>query len=261
LVVEYDGTSFHGWQEQRNAERTVVGALRRALEQAQASVLELGGAGRTDAGVHALGQVAHLRLARPSRPEALRRALNATLPVGVHVLSLVPAPARFHARHDAIARTYLYQLSRRRTALGKRYVWWVRDELDVRRLRQAAELMVGRHDFRHFCEAAAQQQSTVVVVDEVSVTEVGALVLIRLTASHFLWKMVRRVVGTLVRAASGGLAQSEVATLLSGETLAAGRGTPAEWTAPAAGLFLERVRYSDDPPLEPPTAVINVQPE
>jgi tRNA pseudouridine38-40 synthase len=261
LEIEYDGTSFHGWQPQRSEERTVMGALQRALEAAEVKVLDLGGAGRTDAGVHALAQVAHLRLAQSVRPEPLRRALNAELPVGVHVLSLAPAPARFHARFDAVARTYLYQLSRRRTALGKRFVWWVRDELDLARLRTAADLVLGRHDFRQFCEAPAQQTSTIVVVDAVTIVEAGGLVLVRLTASHFLWKMVRRVVGALVRAASGGLELDELAVLISGASLPKGRGAPAEWTAPASGLFLERVHYPSDPPLAPPTPVVHVSPE
>lgn len=238
-----------------------MGALLRALEEASVEVLDLGGAGRTDAGVHALAQVAHLRLAQPARTELLRRAINAALPVGVHVLALSPAPARFHARHDAVARTYLYQLSRRRTALGKRFVWWLRDELDLGRMRAAAALVAGRHDFRHFCEAPAKQASTLVVVDEVTVVEEGALVLVRITASHFLWRMVRRVVGALVRTATGALELDDLAAMLDGTSLAAGRGTPAEWTAPASGLFLERVRYPQDPPLGPPAPVIHVAPE
>jgi tRNA pseudouridine38-40 synthase len=261
LVLEYDGTSFHGWQQQKNAERTVAGALRRAVEEAGGEIRDLAAAGRTDAGVHALGQVAHLRLAREREPETLRRAINAALPASVHVLSLAAAPDRFHARHDAVDRTYLYQLSRRRSALAKRAIWWVREPLDVALLRRAATLAVGRHDFRSFCEAPAAQKSTLVEVAAAEVAEAGALVLIRLTASHFLWKMVRRLVGAFVRVGTGELRLDELESLLAERPLAAERGTPAEWTAPAAGLFLERVRYGAGERLPPLAAVTPLGPE
>ncbi|HXT22021.1 MAG TPA: tRNA pseudouridine synthase A, partial [Thermoanaerobaculia bacterium] len=125
LTLEYDGTRYHGWQVQQNA-RSVAGELQRALAAAGVEVVELGGSGRTDAGVHALAQVAHLRLRRKEDAEKLRLAVNDRLPADIHVLALAPAPDRFHARHDAAARSYLYQLATRRTALHKRYVWWVR---------------------------------------------------------------------------------------------------------------------------------------
>jgi tRNA pseudouridine38-40 synthase len=255
LLIEYDGTSFHGWQQQKNAERTVAAALRRALGETGAQVLDLGAAGRTDAGVHALGQVAHLRLAEPREAEALRRAVNAALPASVHVLALAEAPPRFHARHDAVDRTYLYQLSRRRSALAKRAIWWVRRPLDVGHLRRATAAAVGRHDFRCFCEAPSAQSSTVVELVAAEVAEAGALVLVRLTASHFLWKMVRRLVGAFVQVATGELRLDELDALLAARPLPADRGGPATWTAPASGLFLEAVRYPGDGPLPPLTPV------
>src|SRR5213594_2141738 len=130
LTIEYKGTRYQGWQEQATG-RTVQGELRKAAKDYFREEVELGGSGRTDAGVHALAQVAHLRLRRRENPERLRRALNDALPPDVHVLEVDPAPERFHARHDAVARSYLYQLATRRTALHKRFVWWVREPLDV----------------------------------------------------------------------------------------------------------------------------------
>ncbi|HVS01975.1 MAG TPA: tRNA pseudouridine(38-40) synthase TruA, partial [Thermoanaerobaculia bacterium] len=197
LTLEYDGTRFRGWQVQQNA-RSVAGELHRALAAAGAEGGELGGSGRTDAGVHALAQVAHLRLRRPIDPGRLRRELNAALPPDIHVLALEPAAGRFHARHDALSRSYLYQVSRRRTAFAKRFVWWVKSPLDVAAMQQAATIFVGRHDFRLFCQRPEEQASTLVEVEGVEVAAAGALVLVRIVASHFLWKMVRRVVGTLV---------------------------------------------------------------
>ncbi len=151
MTLEYEGTRYHGWQEQKNA-RSVSGELRRAIEEAGGTVRELGGSGRTDAGVHALAQVAHLRLARQVDPEPFRRAVNDRLPPDVHILSLAAAADRFHSRHDAVSRSYLYQISRRRTALAKRFVWWVKRPLDEGRMAEAAALLEGRHDFRLFCE-------------------------------------------------------------------------------------------------------------
>lgn len=256
LTVEYDGTRFSGWQEQRNA-RTVAGELKAALADAGFPALDLGGAGRTDAGVHALAQVAHLRLSRRTDPGSLANALNARLPGSVQVLSVEPSHPGFHARHRAVARSYLYQVSRRRTAFAKRYVWWVKDPLDSRRMGEALGLLTGRHDFRLFCEAAGEQAGTLVEVERVEMAEDGELVLLRFLASHFLWRMVRRLVGTLVEVGKGRLAPSAFADLLAGRPLPAGQGSPAEWTAPASGLFLERVLYPGD---APPGALAPVTP-
>ncbi len=248
LTLEYEGTRYHGWQEQKNA-RSVAGELRRAIEESGGTVRELGGSGRTDAGVHALAQAAHLRLAREVDPEPFRRAVNDRLPADVHLLALAPAADRFHSRHDALSRSYLYQISRRRTALAKRFVWWVKRPLDEGRMAAAAALLAGKHDFRLFCERPAEQPSTLVVVEKAEVTTAGALILVRLSASHFLWKMVRRVVGTLVQLGAGELDRRDFETLLAARVPKSGKGLPAEWTAPPSGLFLERVVYAGDPPV------------
>ncbi len=250
LTLEYEGTRYRGWQEQQNA-RSVLGELRRAIAETGVEIKDLGGAGRTDAGVHALAQVAHLRLAKGVDPAALRRAVNDRLPPDIHLLSLQPAAADFHARHSAASRSYLYQISCRRTALAKRFVWWVKSPLDTRRMEAAAALLAGRHDFKLFCERPAEQTSTLVVVEGAELATAGSLVLVRLVASHFLWKMVRRVVGSLVEVGSGRLAPAAFAALLAGQSPRQkdGGGLPAEWTAPPSGLFLERVLYPGDPPL------------
>jgi tRNA pseudouridine38-40 synthase len=248
LTLEYEGTRYRGWQEQKNA-RSVAGELRRAIEESGGTVRELGGSGRTDAGVHALAQAAHLRLAREVDPEPFRRAVNDRLPADVHLLALAPAADRFHSRHDALSRLYLYQISRRRTALAKRFVWWVKRPLDEGRMAAAAALLAGKHDFRLFCERPAEQPSTLVVVEKAEVTTAGALILVRLSASHFLWKMVRRVVGTLVQLGAGELDRRDFETLLAARVPKSGKGLPAEWTAPPSGLFLERVVYAGDPAL------------
>ena len=267
LTLEYDGTRFHGWQVQQNA-RSIAGELQRALVDAGCDVVELGGSGRTDAGVHALAQVAHLRLRGRRDPERLRRELNDRLPPDVHVLAVAAAAERFHARHDAVSRCYLYQLATRRTAFHKRFVWWVKKPLDVDAMRAAAAVLVGRHDYHAFCERPREQTSTLVEVEHVDVVAAESLVLVRIVASHFLWKMVRRVVGALVRVGWGELDQAALAGLVapgSGQHAGAvggavkgggvkggqGDGGPAEWTAPPSGLFLERILYAGEEPLAP----------
>jgi tRNA pseudouridine38-40 synthase len=259
LTVEYEGTRYRGWQEQKNA-RTVAGELRGALERASAQRLELGGAGRTDAGVHALGQVAHARFERRVEPERLRGAANDLLPADIHILSLEEAPPRFHARHHATARVYLYQIARRRTALAKRFVWWVRRPLELEPMAAALGAVVGRHDFARFAERASDPAaSTLVVVESAELAPAGDLVLVRLVASHFLWKMVRRLVGALVEVGAGALTPEGFAGLLDGAP-APGGPSPAEWTAPPSGLFLERVLYPGDPPPPPLAPATPVEP-
>ena len=251
LTIEYDGTRYRGWQAQTNTDRTVQGVLLRAVREVLGPDATTGGAGRTDAGVQDLDKVAHVRARRKVAPGDLVlaqqfesedgdivRGVNDLIPHDVNVLSAEPAPTTFHARHDAMSRTYLYRISRRRTAFDKRFVWWVRDRLDSAAMARAAVLFVGRRDFSSFCENAEGQQSTVVVVERSAVTEEGQEIRFRVEASHFLWKMVRRLVGTLVEVGRGNVSAEEVAKLLDERS-----AEPARWTAPPSGLFLESVKY------------------
>lgn len=238
LTLEYDGTRYRGWQIQKNTDRTVQGVLLRAARELLGPDASAGGAGRTDAGVHALEQVAHLKARRGLPPADLRFGLNEGLPSDVNVLSVEPAPPTFHARHDAKSRTYFYRISRRRSAFEKRFVWWVRDRLDVAAMARAAPLWRGRHDFASFCENPEGQDSTVVVVEDSVLVDRGDEIHYRVDASHFLWKMVRRLVGTLVEVGRGNLGNADVERLLRERS-----ADPAKWTAPPSGLFLEKVRY------------------
>jgi tRNA pseudouridine38-40 synthase len=244
LTLEYDGTGYSGWQEQKNA-RSIQGAVRDAAADFFGCAVELQGSGRTDAGVHALGQVAHLRVAdKPGRkPEDVLRGLNDRLPASIVVRAAEPLGGRFHARHDAESRTYLYQIATRKMAFMKKYVWWVKVDVDVEAMKRAAALLAGRHDFVCFRaqDHARPDESTIVVVESASVEIEGELILFRITASHFLWRMVRRIVGALVRVGLGEVTEEQFAQLLRGKCDK--KLDVAAWTAPAAGLFLERVEY------------------
>jgi tRNA pseudouridine38-40 synthase len=238
VFIEYAGTKYSGWQIQKNA-RTVQGELTRVIMDVTGQKqFELYGSGRTDAGVHALEQVAHLDIITSIPPETLRRRINDELPSDIHVLKIELAQRRFHARHDAVSRSYLYQIARRRTAFGKHLVWWVRDDLNLARMRATAELFSGMKDFRSFTDDSADDRSTVVAIERIEVGEDGDLVLVRVEGSHFLWKMVRRMVGVMVDVGIGHTTVEKAATFLREDS-----GIPAKLTAPASGLFLERVYY------------------
>lgn len=243
LLIEYAGTRYSGWQIQKNA-RTVQGEIDRAVRELSGRTdFELYGSGRTDAGVHALAQVAHLELYTALPPELLRRQINDALPADIHVREITKAPHKFHARHDAVARAYLYQISRRRTAFAKPFVWWVREPLNLDRMREAAAAFHGLRDFAAFTDDDPGEKSTRVLVESVELIEAGALILVRIQGSHFLWKMVRRIVGVLVAVGRGELQPADASALLDDRKDTA---TAAALTAPAAGLFLEGVYYKGD---------------
>ena len=242
LTIEYEGTRYSGWQAQGNTPKTVQGRLIQAATQVLGEV-DLGGAGRTDAGVHAAAQVAHLRAHKAVDPLQLTRKLNDLLPHDISVLAAARAGDRFHARHDAKTRVYLYQIATRRTAFAKPFVWWIKDRLDVRPIERAAKTIVGRHDFTAFSDKRIKEdESRIVVVERCDVGVAGELILIRIEASHFLWKMVRKLVAFFVEAGRG---------TEKGDPLQ--RTESWQPTAPPSGLFLEAVTYGDpfDRPLAP----------
>ena len=254
LIVEYAGTRYSGWQIQKNA-RTVQGEIDRAVRAVTGRHdFELYGSGRTDAGVHALAQVAHLDVSTNLPADPLVRRLNDELPADINILAATVVPHRFHARHDAVARQYMYQIARRRTAFAKPFVWWVKEPLDVDRIRQVARGFIGLRDFKSFAAGAAggshenddgseegASVSTLVQLERLDIVEQGGLVLVVVEGSHFLWKMVRRMVGVLVEIGRGGLDVAAAAELIDGSS-----DVPARLTAPPSGLFLTRVYYRGD---------------
>ena len=249
LTIEYQGTRYHGWQGQQNA-RTVQGDLLRAARELFGVAVDIQGSGRTDAGVHAIGQVAHLETPKALPVERLVFGLNDLLPQDINVIDARHADDRFHARHHASGRSYLYQISRRRTAFGKPFVWWVKDNLDIGAMRRAAAALAGMRDFAGFTDKRIEKDtSTMVLVREAVLAEAGDLILVRLRASHFLWKMVRRVVGCLAGVGRGEISVQEFEGLF-----AAPSPYPARVTAPPSGLFLEEVIFPGEEfrrPLEP----------
>jgi len=241
LTLEYDGTNFSGWQKQNDA-RTIQGDLLKGAERVFGSVpMDVQGCGRTDAGVHGLQYVAHLETASELAPDKVAEMLNDTLPKDIAVVRVDAAESRFHARHNCVARSYIYQLKRRKSAFAKRYNWWIREELDVAAMQKAAEVMVGMHDFASFAEKQELKKSTEVLVHMVQLIEDGDLLTVRVVGSHFLWRMVRRMVGVLVEVGCHRLTEEDVRGFLHTTSI-----VPFNHTAPPAGLFFERAFYDKE---------------
>lgn len=243
IYLEYNGTNYAGWQQQKNA-KTVQGTLIDAVRtifgksKGESRFIDLQGSGRTDRGVHAREQVAHLECETMLGPEIIKMKLNDILPSDINILEVEKTHNRFHARHSAEARQYVYVISKRRTAFEKRYVWWVKDRLNVGKMSEASKLFIGMHDYRSFCEKSEDDKSTKVKVEDVSVTEDADKIYIRIKSSHFLWKMVRRLVGVLVEVGRGNMNEEDIKRYLQNYT-----DELAKYTAPPSGLFLEKVFY------------------
>jgi tRNA pseudouridine38-40 synthase len=253
LTLEYEGTRYSGWQAQGNTQKTIQGHLLRAAGEVLGDI-DIGGAGRTDAGVHASGQVAHLRAHQGLDPLLLTRKLNDLLPHDISILDAVRVRDSFHARHDAQSRVYLYQIATRRTAFAKPFVWWIKDRLDAEAMQEAAASIAGRHDFSAFTDKRLKEdESRIVVVERCELVRAGELLLVRIAASHFLWKMVRKLVSYLVEVGRGNVKPSDLATRLHAN------GEPWAPTAPPSGLFLEAIVYEGEEFVRPLVPIVPVE--
>ena len=252
LTVEYDGTNYVGWQRQAEGV-SIQGLLEEALAPFEGGPLTVHGAGRTDAGVHALGQVASVRTRTEHSVSTLQRALNSVLPVDVRIVAIADADRDFHARFAAVSKTYEYRIANTPfvSAFEHRYVWHVPGALDVEAMERGAQALVGRHDFAAFQSTGGDVHTTERTILAIAVGSDGGQtgvrpgsdrgqtpVVIRVTGDGFLRHMVRTIAGTLVDVGLGRWPASHVAEILRGRDRSrAGRA------APAAGLFLVRVDY------------------
>jgi tRNA pseudouridine38-40 synthase len=242
LTIEYDGTAFVGWQRQDNG-LSVQEVLETAVERYCQIEGLVQGAGRTDAGVHALAQVAHVDMPRNDRVEVVANALNAHLrPHLISVLKAELVKEDFHARFSAIERGYEYRILNRRApaALDAGHVWWIPAPLDADAMHAGAQALVGRHDFTTFRAAACQAESPVKTIDAISVSRQAEMIVLTTRARSFLHHQVRNIVGTLKLVGEGKWKPRDVARALDARDRAQGGQT-----APATGLYLTHVRYPD----------------
>jgi tRNA pseudouridine38-40 synthase len=235
-IIEYDGTDFEGFQIQ-TGKRTVQGELERALHRITGEVIRVIGAGRTDRGVHAQGQGAHFDTTWHQSPEVLQRALNAVLPNDLAIRSLRRVPDDFSARYSARSRTYRYTILNQptRSPLAARYALWVAEPLDVAAMDAAAHTLIGTHDLRAF-GTPPHGENTVREIQRAQVTRSGAYVQIEIQANAFLYRMVRRIVGTLLLVGKGTLSIEEFRDVLANRRRAGN-------AAPPQGLCLIAVKY------------------
>jgi tRNA pseudouridine38-40 synthase len=240
LTIAYDGTRFVGWQRQAEGE-SIQGLLENALARFEGSAVTVYGAGRTDAGVHAIGQVASVRVTCSHDVTTLTRALNAHLPEDVRVLAVEEAAADFHARFSASAKTYRYMIRNGPIAMPfeRAYVWHLPERLNVDAMQRAAALLVGTHDFAAFQSVGTETPGSVRTILRSGVLQVEpSLLSYQVTGEGFLRYMVRAVTGTLVEVGRGWREPDSIKSLLAG-----GRRSDAGATAPPHGLFLVSVDY------------------
>lgn len=249
--VEYDGSGFLGWQSQKDGP-SIQDALEQALSRVANEPVAVVGAGRTDAGVHATGQVAHFDTTARREPRSWVLGANTYLPPGVALRWACEAPAQFHARFSALARSYSYLLLQRETrpALWRQRAWWVHRPLDAASMQRAARVLLGEHDFSAFRAAECQSKTPMRRIDELEVRSLGDFIRVDITANAFLHHMVRNIVGTLAVVGRGDQPEHWVATVLAGKDRCQGGAT-----APAEGLYMVQVDYGallPTPPAERP---------
>lgn len=240
LTLAYDGAKYKGWQRLGNTDKTIQGKIESVLSRLLEREIEITGASRTDAGVHAHGQVASFSLDEVLDCEALLEALNRYLPEDIQVLSFEEAPERFHSRYNAKGKVYLYQLWNNPSMdpFKRSYYVHVPEPLDLKRMRRAAQLFVGEHDFTTFTTAKVKKKSMVRRIKSIDIQSQDSEVTIRIAGDGFLHNQVRRMVGVLIDIGIGNR-EPESVTKLIAEKDRAKCGV----TAPAHGLFLEQVEY------------------
>lgn len=240
MVIQYDGGRYKDWQRLGGEESTIQGKIESVLSEMVGEAVEIVGSSRTDAGVHALAQVANFKTDRDFTPEEVKEYLNRYLPQDISVTEVSLAPGNFHARYNALEKTYLYKIWNREypNPFMRKYSMHVRQKLDTGRMMDAAGYFIGGHDFTAFTNAKSKSKSMVRTVYSINITESDGFIDIRIRGDGFLHNMVRRIVGTMIEVGLGKLDAGSIPAILeSKERKAAG------YIAEACGLYLERITF------------------
>ncbi len=242
VVLEYDGTRYDGWQKQGNTDNTIQGKLEMILSRWAGEPVEIHGAGRTDAGVHARGQRANFHIDKKLCPDGktAKEYLNKYLPEDIRVLQAQKVTDRFHSRLSAKRKTYVYyvETAEKKPVFDRKYVYGLGKKPDVERMRRSAEVLVGSHDFKSFCYNRKMKKSTVRNLEQIDILEEGTRIIFRYRGDGFLYHMVRIITGTLLEVGLSQREPEEMEVVLAAEDRSA-----AGATAPPEGLFLVSVEY------------------
>ncbi len=237
LVIEYDGSNFAGWQVQPN-QRTVQGEIEKALKILTQKEIRITGSGRTDAGVHALGQVASFQINSSLSLNQMKKGLNGLLPEDILIIDINELTEPFDARRNAVSRTYRYIIAKKSRAINRQYVWIPRIKFSVESMQEASQYLVGEHDFTSFCKTNGQTDDFISCVSDVNWKTVDDEIHFEITANRFFHHMVRIIVGTLVEVGRGKISPDMFQKILESKDR-----TCAGPTAPPQGLFLDHVEY------------------
>lgn len=239
IEIEYDGTDFHGWQFQPEL-RTVQGDIQNALKKIFRDDVTVFGAGRTDTGVHARGQVANFLIEHPMPVLTVKAALNGNLAKDVRIISAEEVDQSFHARYDAIRRHYSYTITTQEKAIDRQYLWCYKSALDIEKIQRASQYLLGEHDFSAFCLADEKMQHYRCFMEEIRWEQNGTLLILNIAANRFLHNMVRIIVGTMINVGRGFTQAEAIPHIL--ESRDRSNAGP---TIPAKGLCLEKVYYKE----------------
>ncbi len=239
-VVEYDGTDFEGFQIQPENHRTVQGEITKALGEILGHQVKVNGASRTDAGVHATGQVIAFKTSASRTLKNIIRGVNSICASDWKIVDLAETSIDFHPRHDATGKTYLYIIDRDDSVIRQRFSWGITEDMDISSIEIGAKVLLGEHDFKSFTTLCAHRDDvTIRRIDDISVRQTGSVIAIEISGSGFLYQMVRRMVAALVALAKGEMNIEDIEDLINNL-----RFDGTGYAAPARGLILNRVHYN-----------------
>lgn len=243
LTIAYDGKSYDGWQKQGNTHKTIQEKIETLLSKLENEQVEIQGAGRTDAGVHAKGQVCSVTLYKDWDEKTLLETMNEYLPQDIAVLDVKKADSRFHARLSATAKTYKYRInnSNIKNVFERNYVYNVKEKLDIDKMKEASKYLVGTHDFKSFCANKHMKKSTVRTIYNIQIENMDGEIVITFYGNGFLYNMVRIITGTLIEVGRGEREPSQMIEILNSKNR-----QNAGFTAPPNGLILWNVEYNNE---------------